>query len=89
MRPIAWSEVELNRALKRMAMFQRRGLTPDESEQFADFLNDRDREKTDLRACIECKHYRPGKCAKNQPTLPTTLQRCPFFGWQVPAETKQ
>lgn len=93
-----WNDKQIARFTARVAMFQRRGRTAEQAEELADRLAVRDAERDDRRACIECVSYRQdGNCGKHKNgtlpdvvsrdfrPLPTTLQRCPVFEFQVPA----
>ena len=96
-----WSEVEINRFLARQGMFNRRGLSPDESEQLAEKCLLRDRDMDDRRMCIECKNLQQsGGCfaaaqgrmagvPRYLTPVKTILMRCYRFEWQVPHTQKQ
>lgn len=82
-----WTDAEINRFLARQGLFNRRGLSPDESERLAEKALLRDRDLDDRRACIECKHLQSGaRCAATRASsMPITIfQRCHRFEWQVP-----
>ena len=69
----------------RIGLFQRRGWDQLRAEAMAQRLAIRDRERDDLRACIECAHLtRSFACTKRQPVLPDVLQRCFSFSFQTP-----
>lgn len=95
--PNPLSAHQLNRLQLRVALFVRRGLHPERAEAFAASLTARDAERDDRRACIECKHRQkdagchmhraklhPDVLSKDFLTMPTVLQRCPVFEFQVP-----
>jgi len=91
-----WDESQIRRAMFRMALLVRRGLTAHLSEWWADRLTVRDKERDDRRICLECSSLqRDGKCfqvqqgvmrgvsPKHEP-VSTILQRCDYFSWQKP-----
>lgn len=96
-----WSEVEINRFLARQGMFNRRGLSPADSEQLAEKCLLRDRDMDDRRMCIECKNLqRGGGCfaaaqgwvagaPRNLVPVKTILMRCERFEWAVPKASKE
>ena len=67
----------------------RGGWTEPEAEHLAERLVQRDRDGDDRRLCIECRHYRPGRCGNHGCAglqvpelgrdLAAMLQRCPGF----------
>jgi hypothetical protein len=84
-----WTEPEIKRFVLRDGLFQRRGLSAERSESLAEKCLERERDTgwRDMHACAECKHLQRGnRCAVlNLFTPPIDmLQRCHFFGWQVP-----
>ena len=91
-----WTDKEINRFLLRVPMLQRRGMTFDEAEQFADRLAIRDQERDDRRACIECvSMQQDGGClrqktgyikdtSKHFTVMKTVFQRCDFFEFLKP-----
>lgn len=50
----ALTDKQIDRMVFRIALFQRRGWSQDRAERFACRLADRDAERDDRRACIEC-----------------------------------
>lgn len=82
-----WTDAEINRFLARQGLFNRRGLSPAESENLAEKCLLRDRDFDDRRMCIECKNLQRGSvCAATRASaIPITIfQRCHRFEWQVP-----
>jgi hypothetical protein len=88
---------ELKRMAYRIALFQRRGIDEGYAYQLADRLLERDRERDDLRYCLECRHLqRNGGCfqaaqglmrgfTRDFKPIPDLFQRCSGFAWQTPA----
>jgi hypothetical protein len=91
-----WSDREITRFTKRVALFKRRGQTEERAESIAESLIARDRDRDDRRLCIECSHLqRDGGCfaarqgwihgASRQLTpVQNVLQRCERFDWAKP-----
>jgi hypothetical protein len=89
-----WTDAEITRFTKRVALFGRRGIAPAKAEAMADHCALRDQEKDDRRFCVECEHLQQsGHCfAAKQGWLPTAsyrmepvkdvLTRCSQFIWQ-------
>jgi hypothetical protein len=87
---------ETRRAEYRIGLFQRRGWGAGRAQDFAERLRQRDAERDDRRACIECKHLqRQGTCFKAQQGRMTNarrdwtpsqdvLVRCAHFDFQTP-----
>jgi len=90
------SDKQMTRMVYRIALFQRRGWTPQHSEHWADRLADRDMDRDERRLCIECANLqRSGICfaatqgkipgvAKNWTPVQDILQRCTTFKFQIP-----
>ena len=91
------TDAEIVRHNKRIPMFIRRGIAPDQAEQMAWRCVERDADKDDRHYCCECKwlqqdggcfmHKRgqlPNTSARFQP-IKDVLMRCGAFAWQVPA----
>ena len=67
----------------------RRGIDATDADDLAERLTLRDRDADDRVICVECSHYRPGRCGNHRSALMTTadigrdlaamLQRCPGF----------
>lgn len=88
-----WTDVEIQRFLKREALFGRRGHTATEAEALAAVAQRRDRERDERRMCVECKHLQQdGGCfaarqgwllatPANFTPVRTLLQRCDQFDW--------
>lgn len=87
---------ETRRAEYRIGLFKRRGWTGDRAQAFVERLRERDAERDDRRACIECAHaQRDGGCfaakrgllkwaSKHMSPVMDVLQRCEGFKWQKP-----
>ena len=92
----SWGDKEIARFIARLALFRRRGWGEEQATLFADRLAERDQDRDDRRACIECSNLqRDGGCfAARQGWFPgvdrrlapvqNILQRCPGFAWQKP-----
>ncbi len=91
-----WNDAQIKRAMFRIPLFMRRGLTETQAHWWADRLANRDYERDDRRICLECSSLqRGGKCwqvqqgnmrgvsPKHEPVT-TILQRCSYFSWQKP-----
>lgn len=84
---VAWTDADIARFLDRHARLLRWGWAEPEAEKLAERLTLRDREGDDRRLCVECAHYRFGRCrqperagvAPDLGVLATMLQRCPAF----------
>lgn len=82
-----WSGAEIVRFEARAQLLQRRGISEQEAEDLAERLTLRDREGDDRALCLECRHYRNGRCGNQGRaglgsadvgrTFTATLQRCP------------
>lgn len=81
----------------RMALFMRRRWSEQRASVFVDRLRERDAERDERRACIECKHLqRSGNCfmalrgqvagaIRDYTPIQDQLQRCAPFEFQTPA----
>lgn len=86
---VAWTDADIARFLDRRARLIRWGWPEPEAEKLAECLVRRDRSADDRSACVECQHYRPGRCGNHCNTslhsgevgrdLASMLQRCPSF----------
>lgn len=80
-----WSDIEIRRFLKRVGLFERRGLPTNDAEALADSLVLRDRDRDDRRCCVECDSLQQsGTCFRSLPISRTQLVRCFGFRWQQP-----
>lgn len=80
-----WTEREIERAMKRAALFVRRGMTHDQAEGVVDQLAARDQDADDRRMCVECSNWQASRtCFKRMPTSFDQLARCAAFAWQTP-----
>jgi hypothetical protein len=62
---LTWSDRDIQRFLGRRARLMRWGWTEAEAETLAEKLTRRDREFDDRVSCIDCCHYRTGKCGSH------------------------
>ena len=80
-----WNDQQISRAVFREALFRRRGMSPDEAEQWVDKLAIRDLERDGRRTCDECAHLQQsGSCFAGLKPLRKILQRCHRFEWSRP-----
>lgn len=83
----AWNAQEIDRFEARLALLTDQGLNLGEAEELAEMLVQRDRDQDERRLCLECVHYRRGRCSNWQAAgvpqelgeLTNKLQRCPGF----------
>jgi hypothetical protein len=88
----AWNAEEVDTFDQRLALFTDRGLSLKEAEELAELLLARDRDGDDRTLCIECAHFRRGRCtnwaaagfvkardAEAMGDYASTLKRCPGF----------
>jgi len=97
----ALNDRELARMEFRIGLFRRRGWSLQRAERFADFLAERDQQRSDLRACIECTHLQRGyegaapcfaasqgwikSASRRLEPVTDVLMRCERFEWAKPA----
>jgi hypothetical protein len=84
-----WDDAEIAAFTTRVLLFVRRGIDATDADDLAEHLTLRDRDGDELRLCLECQHYRPGRCGNhraaglNSPELgrdlAAMLQRCRGF----------
>jgi hypothetical protein len=84
-----WDDAEIAVFTGRVLRFVQRGIKAPDPDDLAERLTLLDRDGDDLRLCLECENYRPGRCGThraagmNSPELgsdlATMLQRCPGF----------
>lgn len=84
-----WDGAEISAFVARVALFVRRGMTATDADDLAEGLVLRDRDGDDMHVCVECAHYRPGRCGNHRRAalhspevgrdLAALLQRCPGF----------
>lgn len=80
-----WSDAEIARFPKRVALFQRRGMGHAQAERVADSLALRDQDRDERRMCVECESWQQSRtCRKGLPTSFDQLARCVGFTWQKP-----
>ena len=83
----AWTDDEIARFTDRRARLARWGWSEAEAENMAERLVMRDRGPDDRVVCVDCLHFRPGRCDNHQQAglstaevargLANLLQRCP------------
>jgi len=84
-----WADAEIATFVGRVALFVRRGISTTDADDLAERLVLRDRDGDELRACVECAHYRAGRCTNHKRAglmapdvgrdLAGLLQRCQGF----------
>ena len=84
-----WSDAEIVAFTTRTLYFMRRGVNATDSDDLSERLTLRDREQDDRTLCLECTHYRPGRCGNHVRAglgghalprdMATQLQHCPGF----------
>lgn len=75
----AWSELEIQTFVARVALFMRRGMSATDADDLAEALVLRDRDGDDRRVCIECKHGRASRCPDGAPMSLGLPHRCDGF----------
>ncbi len=85
----SWSEAVIARFQARTAAIQRHGFSEQDAEDLAEQLHLRDVHSDYRHLCVECSHYRPGRCANHRAAalttsvvgreLTTMFQDCPGF----------
>ncbi|TAN10034.1 MAG: hypothetical protein EPN34_12375 [Burkholderiaceae bacterium] len=58
----AWNAAEVDLFIRRVALFNDRGMSIKAAETLAEELLQRDRDGDDRTLCIECAHFRRGRC---------------------------
>ena len=86
---VAWTDADIARFEDRRARLMRWGWSEAEAEKLAERLVRRDREGDDRVSCIDCRHYRAGRCGNHERAglrapdvgrdLAAMLQRCEGF----------
>jgi hypothetical protein len=84
-----WNDAEIATFTAHVTLFMRRGVSATDADDLAERLTLRDRDGDAQHACVECGHYRPGRCGNHRRAglyssdvghnLSATLQRCPGF----------
>lgn len=84
-----WDDATIARFVARVGLMMRRGFDATDADDLAERLHLRDVQGDDRVGCMECQHYRPGRCANHRRAglnvadvgrdLATLLQRCPGF----------
>jgi hypothetical protein len=62
---LAWSDDDIHRFNSRRARLLRWGWAEPQAEALAERLTLRDRNGDDRVNCIDCRHYRPGRCGNH------------------------
>ena len=62
---VAWTEADIARFLDRRARLLRWGWAEQDAENLAERLGKGDRDNDDRVSCIDCEHYRPGRCGNH------------------------
>ena len=85
----SWSEAVIARFQARTAAIQRHGFAEQDAEDLAEQLHLRDVHADFRQLCVECSHYRPGRCANHRAAalatnvvgrdLAVMFQDCPGF----------
>ena len=86
---VAWTDGDIDRFLNRRARLLRWGWPESEAENLAERLVNGDRDNDDRVSCIDCQHYRPGRCGNHRRAglydadvgrdLAGMMQRCPGY----------
>jgi hypothetical protein len=86
---VAWTDADIARFLERRSRLLRWGWSEQDAEKLAERLVRRDREQDERVSCMDCAHYRPGRCGNHRRAgigtadvgrdLVAMLQRCPGF----------
>ncbi len=86
---LAWTDADMSRFIARRDRLRRWGWADPDAEALAERLVIRDRGGDPRAACVDCDHYRPGRCANHRLAglgsaevgrdLAATLQRCAGF----------
>ena len=84
-----WAEAVIARFQARAAAIQRHGHAEQDAEDLAERLHLRDVEREPMVMCVECSHYRAGRCGNYRAAglhvpelargITVMLQRCPGF----------
>ena len=85
----AWDDGAIARFQTRVVRLVRLGFDADDADDLAERLHLRDVEGEDRTLCVECSHYRPGRCGNHRDAglhtaelardTAVTLQRCTGF----------
>ena len=81
-----WDDATCARFVARVSRFLRLGIDATDADDLAERLHLRDAQQDDRRMCLECLHYRPGRCGNHRRAgldspevgrnLATLLQHC-------------
>ena len=85
----AWGDAAIARFQARAGLVRRHAFTTQDAEDLAELLHLRDVQADHRVLCVECEHYRPGRCGNRRAAglqesdvsrdLATRLQRCSGF----------
>ena len=84
-----WDDVVIEHFVARVTRLIRLGLNVTDADDLAERLHLRDVQHDDRSMCLECRHYRPGRCSNHRRAglnvrdvgrdFAAMLQRCPGF----------
>ena len=84
-----WNDAVIARFVARVVLLMRRGFDATDADDLAERLHLRDAQGDGRTLCLECRHYRPGRCGNHRRAgltvadvgrdLAAMLQRCPAF----------
>ena len=57
-----WDDATIARFVARLGLLMRRGFNATDADDLAERLHLRDVQGDDRACCVECRHYRPGRC---------------------------
>ena len=57
-----WDDAAIARFVARVGLMMRRGFDATDADDLAERLHLRDVQGDDRACCVECRHYRPGRC---------------------------
>lgn len=87
-----WDDAEISEFVHRHFRLLALGFKDGDADDLAERLTLRDRDADDRRSCVECAHYRPGRCSNHKAAalqsaevgraLAASLQRCDGFAPQ-------
>lgn len=60
-----WDDAAISRSQGRVQRLMRLGLIEQDAESMAERLHLRDLDGDERRSCVECAHYRPGRCGNH------------------------
>jgi hypothetical protein len=91
-----WTDAEIQTFTGRVLLLVRRGVSTTVADDLAERLTLRDRDGDDRRLCLECRHFRPGRCGNHRAAglhsselgrdVAAMLQRCQGYGTEADAQ---